>query len=65
MSLRNSIIKNLDFISEKYDNIHSILTDLERMIHLDMQHSLMLQWWCENESQIDIINEILQRKEIN
>jgi len=35
------------------------------MIHLDMQHSLMLQWWCENESQIDIINEILQRKEIN
>ena len=45
--------------------IYGCHINLEHMIHLDMQHSLMLQWWCENESQIDIIHEILQRKEIN
>lgn len=61
--LRNKIVQNIDYLSTKYQKTNDILYDLNRIISLDMSHSLMFQWWCENEESIDTINNLLQMLE--
>jgi len=62
ISLRNNIIENIDFISKEYPIIYDISDELNRIIGLNMSHSLMFQWWVENEDKVIKINQILETK---
>ena len=59
LKLRDNIVKNKEYLSNEYQSTSDILSELNRMIHWDMSHSMMFQWWCNNEASINIINELL------
>jgi len=59
--LRDNISANIDYLSTEYYLVNDILLELNRLINWDMSHSLMLQWWCENEDSINTINELLEK----
>lgn len=62
-TLRDKIVKNKEYLSNEYQSTSDILYELNRMIHWNMSHSMMFQWWCNNEDSINIINELLQKLE--
>lgn len=62
-TLRDDILDNVDYLSEKHQQTNDILHDLNRMLHLDMSHTLMFLWWDENENSINTINELLKKVE--
>lgn len=55
--LRENISANIDYLSTEY----YLVIELNRSINLDMSHSMMLQWWRNNEDSINIINELLEK----
>lgn len=59
--LRNNIIENIDYLSTEYQTTYDILSDLNRIISLDMSHSMIFQWWSDNEDSIDIINKLIEK----
>ena len=61
--LRDTISKNIDYLSTEYQTTYDMLSDLNRMISFDMNHSMRFQWWVNNEDSINIINELLQKLE--
>ncbi len=61
VTLRNKIEKHFDYLSSEFQLTSEVLFTLNKMIHLDMNHSMIFQWLCENEASIDIINELLER----
>ena len=56
---KNNIENNIDYLSNEYHNTYDILSELNRITNFQMSHSLMLQWWVNNETSIDIINELI------
>lgn len=60
IKLRENIALNINYLSSQYEISNKILSDLNRIISLDMSSSLMFQWWVENENSINIINELLE-----
>lgn len=60
MQLRDKISQNFDYLSSEYHPTNDILHELDRMIQLDMQHSLVLSWWVQNEESISTINQLLE-----
>jgi len=61
--LRNTIEENIDYLSTQFKTTYDILSDLNRMISFDMDHSMIFQWWINNEDSINIINELIEGKE--
>ena len=59
LRLKNNIENNIDYLSNEYHNTYDILSELNRITNFQMSHSLMLQWWVNNETSIDIINELI------
>lgn len=60
IKLRENIALNINYLSSQYEISNKILSDLNRIISLDMSSSLMFQWWVGNENSINIINELLE-----
>ncbi len=63
LRLKNNIENNIDYLSNEYHNTYDILSELNRITNFQMSHSLMLQWWVNNETSIDIINELIEKIE--
>ena len=61
MKLRENTSANIDYLSTEYYLVNDILLELNRMIDWNMGHSMMFQWWCNNEDSINIINELLEK----
>lgn len=61
IKLRENISDNIDYLSTEYYLVNDILLELNKMIDWDMGHSVMFQWWCNNEDAINIINQLLEK----
>lgn len=62
-NLKNNITANIDYLSTEYQATHDILTELDNMINLDIDNSIVFQWWIKNENSINTINKLLKRLE--
>ncbi|MEA2049213.1 MAG: hypothetical protein U9O56_00550 [Campylobacterota bacterium] len=63
LRLRDNITENIDYLSKEYQTTYDILDELNKIIKFDMSHSLIFQWWVENEDSINIINELIEKLE--
>lgn len=63
IELKNSIIKNIDYLSTEYQMTTMILEDLESMINYNMSSSYIVQWWINNLESIKIINRLIKEIE--
>ena len=61
IKLKENISVNIAYLSTEYYLVNDILLELNKMIDWKMSHSMMLQWWCDNEDSINIINELLEK----
>ncbi len=61
IKLKENISANIDYLSTEYYLVNDILLELNRMLDWNMSHSMMLQWWCDNEDSINIINQLLEK----
>jgi len=63
MKLKDSISQNIEYLSTEYHLTNDILSELQRMENFDLSHSMMFQWWVENENSINTINKLLEELE--
>ena len=63
LRLKNNIENNIDYLSTQFQTTYDILSELNRITNFEMSHSLMLQWWVNNEDSIIIINELIEKVE--
>ena len=63
LQLRENIIQNIEYLSTEYKLTNDILSELNRIISLEMSRSMMFYWYVENEESINIINELLKKLE--
>ena len=61
--LKDNITENIDYLSTEYQTTYDILSDLNRMISFDISHSMIFQWWIENEDSINTINDLIGKLE--
>lgn len=58
--LRDDIAKYINDVPKDTQVVYEILSDLNRMIHLNTSQSMMFQWWVENKNDIESVNTIME-----
>jgi len=61
-TLQSNIIENIDYIEKEFPMVSEILSEINWTLSINMQHSLLFQWWVQNEESINTINEILKKR---
>jgi len=65
ITLQSNIIENIDYIEKEFPMVREILSEINWNLLINMQHSLLFQWWVNNEESINTINEILKKRVVN
>ena len=64
INLKDSIQDNIDYLSKHYQTTFDILNEMEVMLKFDATPQLMIQWYTENKTPIETIEELLQIKDV-